>query len=144
MNSSARSASPVCAANAKVSSCKAVWMDCWSRPPLSAANSPSRTTSRHWLWRSYRLEHPYFPPTPDLILMDMSLPVVDGWEATLQLKAALKTRNIPVIALTAHAMSGDREKAMEAGCDDYDIKPVELDRLLGKIAALLARSKGSA
>ena len=75
---------------------------------------------------------------PDLILMDMSLPVIDGWEATRQIKANDATRKIPVIALTAHAMAGDREKAMEAGCDDYDTKPVEITRLLGKIAALLA------
>ena len=74
---------------------------------------------------------------PDLILMDMSLPVLDGWEATRQLKASPETSSIPVIALTAHAMSGDREKAMEAGCDDYDIKPVELSRLLAKMEALL-------
>ena len=77
---------------------------------------------------------------PALILMDMSLPVVDGWEATRRIKAAPATRAIPVIALTAHAMSGDREKAVEAGCDDYDTKPVDLTRLLGKIEALLARS----
>jgi two-component system, cell cycle response regulator DivK len=75
---------------------------------------------------------------PDLILMDMSLPVIDGWEATRRIKANDATRKIPVIALTAHAMAGDREKAMEAGCDDYDTKPVEIARLLGKIAALLA------
>ena len=75
--------------------------------------------------------------TPDLILMDMSLPVVDGWEATRQLKSAPETQSIPVIALTAHAMAGDREKAVEAGCNDYDIKPIELPRLLGKIEALL-------
>jgi CheY-like chemotaxis protein len=74
---------------------------------------------------------------PDLILMDMSLPVIDGWEATRQIRANDATRRIPVIALTAHAMAGDREKAMEAGCDDYDTKPVEIARLLGKIAALL-------
>jgi two-component system, cell cycle response regulator DivK len=75
---------------------------------------------------------------PDLILMDMSLPVIDGWEATRRVRANDATRGIPVIALTAHAMTGDREKAMEAGCDDYDTKPVEITRLLGKIAALLA------
>jgi two-component system cell cycle response regulator DivK len=75
---------------------------------------------------------------PDLILMDMSLPVVDGWEATRRIKANAATRRIPVIALTAHAMAGDREKAMEVGCEDYDTKPVEMSRLLGKIAALLA------
>jgi CheY-like chemotaxis protein len=75
---------------------------------------------------------------PALILMDMSLPVLDGWEATRQLKSSPATRAIPVIALTAHAMSGDREKAMEAGADDFDTKPVDLERLLEKIAALLA------
>jgi CheY-like chemotaxis protein len=73
----------------------------------------------------------------DLILMDMSLPEIDGWEATRRVREAPETKNIPIIALTAHAMSGDREKAMAAGCNDYDTKPVELDRLLGKIAALL-------
>lgn len=73
---------------------------------------------------------------PDLILMDMSLPVVDGWEATRQLKAYDATKAIPVIALTAHAMAEDERKAREAGCDDYDTKPVELPRLLGKIEAL--------
>lgn len=74
---------------------------------------------------------------PDLILMDMSLPVVDGWEAARRLKTMDETRGIPIIALTAHAMTGDREKAVEAGCDDFDIKPVDLQKLLEKIAALL-------
>jgi two-component system, cell cycle response regulator DivK len=74
---------------------------------------------------------------PALVLMDMSLPGIDGWEATRQLKADPATRAIPVIALTAHAMAGDREQALAAGCDDFDIKPIELDRLLGKIEALL-------
>ncbi len=73
----------------------------------------------------------------DLILMDMSLPEIDGWEATRQLRAAPETATVPIIALTAHAMAGDRDKALEAGCNDYDTKPIELDRLLGKMAALL-------
>ena len=75
---------------------------------------------------------------PDLILMDLSLPVIDGWEATRRVRANDATGKIPIIALTAHAMAGDREKAMEAGCDDHDTKPVEITRLLGKIAVLLA------
>jgi two-component system cell cycle response regulator DivK len=75
---------------------------------------------------------------PDLILMDLSLPVLDGWEATRRIKAAAATRHIPVIALTANAMAGDREKAMAAGCDDFDTKPLELPRLLGKIRALVS------
>ncbi len=75
--------------------------------------------------------------TPDLILLDMSLPVLDGWAAARQLKADEGTRGIPIIALTAHAMAGDREKALEAGCDEYDTKPVELPRLLEKIETLL-------
>jgi two-component system cell cycle response regulator DivK len=74
---------------------------------------------------------------PDLILMDMSLPILDGWEATRRLKSAPETASIPIIALTAHAMTGDRERAMAVGCDDYDTKPVELHRLLAKIQALL-------
>jgi len=81
---------------------------------------------------------------PDLVLMDMSLPVLDGWEATRILKAAPATRGIPVIALTAHAMSSDRAKALEAGCDDYDTKPIDLPRLLEKIEALLGGTKSGA
>jgi two-component system cell cycle response regulator DivK len=76
---------------------------------------------------------------PDLILMDMSLPVLDGWEATRRVKADPATQSIPVIALTAHAMAEDREKCLAAGCDDFDTKPVELPRLLGKIQALLSK-----
>jgi CheY-like chemotaxis protein len=75
--------------------------------------------------------------TPDLVLMDMSLPVVDGWEATRRLKADDRLKHIPIIALTAHAMANDRDKALEAGCDDYDTKPIELPRLLAKMEALL-------
>lgn len=82
-----------------------------------------------------------FGENPDLIIMDMSLPVIDGWEATRQVKAAPATSAIPVIALTAHAMAGDREKAIEAGCDDYDTKPIDLPRLLGKITMLLERKQ---
>ncbi len=78
---------------------------------------------------------------PDLILMDMSLPVLDGWEATRRIKAETATRDIPVIALTAHAMSDDRDRAFAAGCDDYDTKPVELSRLLEKIETLLAKGR---
>ena len=74
---------------------------------------------------------------PDVVLMDLSLPGIDGWEATRQLKAADATRSIPVLALTAHAMAGDREKALEAGCDEYDTKPVDLPRLVDKIEGLL-------
>ncbi|HEV3364453.1 MAG TPA: response regulator [Acidimicrobiia bacterium] len=74
---------------------------------------------------------------PDIVLMDLSLPGIDGWEATRQIKAADETRSIPVLALTAHAMAGDREKALEAGCDEFDTKPVDLPRLVDKIEGLL-------
>jgi CheY-like chemotaxis protein len=79
---------------------------------------------------------------PDIILMDMSLPILDGWEATRRVKSALETASIPVIALTAHAMEEDKEKALAAGCDDFDTKPVELPRLLEKIQSLLNASAG--
>lgn len=74
---------------------------------------------------------------PDLVLMDLNLPVIDGWEATRRIKANAQTRAIPIIALTAHAMAGDREKALAAGCDDFDTKPIDLERLLAKIRAVL-------
>jgi CheY-like chemotaxis protein len=80
---------------------------------------------------------------PDLILMDLDLPVVDGWDATRRLKANAVTRGIPIIALTAHAMSGSRDKALTAGCDEFDTKPVDFDRLLGKINQLLAGKHGA-
>ena len=80
---------------------------------------------------------------PALVLMDMSLPGLDGWEATRRLRAMPETRTVPVIALTAHAMAGDREKALAAGCDDFDTKPVDLARLLEKIEALLGRGAGA-
>lgn len=76
---------------------------------------------------------------PDLILMDLSLPIMDGWEAIRRIKADEATKKIPIIALTAHAMSGDREKALNAGADEYDVKPVEMDRLLAKIQALIGK-----
>ena len=75
---------------------------------------------------------------PDLVLMDLSLPGIDGWEAARRIKAGADTKHLPVIGLTAHAMAGDREKALEAGCDDYDTKPIELERLIGKIESLLS------
>ena len=81
--------------------------------------------------------------SPDLILMDMSLPVVDGWTATRELKADASTRSIPVIGLTAHAMAGDREKCLEAGCEEYDTKPVDFPRLLEKIQVLLDKKLGA-
>ena len=80
--------------------------------------------------------------SPALVLMDLSLPVMDGWEATRRLKAAAETRDIPIIAVSSHAMAGDRQKALAAGCDDYDTKPIDMARLLSKIEALLlAREK---
>ena len=79
--------------------------------------------------------------TPDLILLDMSLPVIDGWEAARRLKASPTTASVPIIALTAHAMAGDREKALAAGCDDYDAKPVDFPQLVAKIDALLAQRR---
>jgi len=79
--------------------------------------------------------------SPDLILMDMSLPVLDGWEATRRIKATAELCKIPIIALTAHAMATDRDKALKAGCDEYDTKPIELERLLGKIRTLLAAAR---
>jgi len=78
---------------------------------------------------------------PDIIILDMSLPVIDGWEAAQRLKSSATTRSVPIIALTAHAMSGDRERALAAGCDDYDTKPVDFPQLLAKIDALLARPR---
>jgi two-component system, cell cycle response regulator DivK len=78
---------------------------------------------------------------PDLILMDMSLPVLDGWEATRRLKGMRETAAIPVIALTAHVMAGDRDKALDAGCDDFDAKPIDFERLLGKMQALLKKQE---
>jgi two-component system, cell cycle response regulator DivK len=80
---------------------------------------------------------------PDLVLMDLGLPVLDGWEATRRLKGAAETRAVPVIALSAHAMAGERERALEAGCDDYDTKPVDLERLLAKIRAQLGKGAGA-
>ena len=80
---------------------------------------------------------------PDLVLMDLDLPVLDGWEATRRLKAAPETRSIPVVALSAHAMAGERERALAAGCDDHDTKPVDLDRLLAKIRAQLGKGAGA-
>jgi two-component system, cell cycle response regulator DivK len=77
---------------------------------------------------------------PDIILMDFSLPLMDGWEATRRVKAGDATRDVPVIGLTAHAMSGDREKAIEAGCDEYDTKPIDLDRLIDKIERLVKKA----
>ena len=80
---------------------------------------------------------------PDLVLMDLSLPILDGWDATRSIKSDAETKHVPVIAITAHAMAGDKERAFEAGCDDYDTKPVDLTRLLVKIDALLQRGAGA-
>ncbi|HET7376749.1 MAG TPA: response regulator [Anaerolineae bacterium] len=80
---------------------------------------------------------------PDLVLMDLSLPILDGWDATRSIKSDAETKHVPVIAITAHAMAGDKERAFEAGCDDYDTKPVDLTRLLVKIDALLQRRAGA-
>ena len=80
---------------------------------------------------------------PDVILMDMSLPILDGWEVTRRLKSSTTTNHIPIIAITAHAMSSDRNKALEAGCNDYDTKPIELPRLLQKIETLLSEAAGA-
>jgi two-component system, cell cycle response regulator DivK len=80
---------------------------------------------------------------PDLVLMDLGLPVLDGWEATRRLKGAAETRAVPVVALSAHAMAGERERALQAGCDDYDTKPVDLERLLAKIRAQLGKGAGA-
>ncbi len=79
--------------------------------------------------------------TPELVLMDISLPVIDGWEATRQIKSVQETQSIPIIALTAYAMAGDREKSLDAGCNDYDTKPIDLPRLLGKIQTLLEKQE---
>ncbi|MCM2314715.1 MAG: response regulator [Thermoanaerobaculia bacterium] len=80
-------------------------------------------------------------PAPDVVLMDLSLPGIDGWEATRQIRASEQGRTLPIIALTAHALTDDRDKSFAAGCDDFDTKPIELPRLLGKIDALLARPR---
>jgi len=81
--------------------------------------------------------------SPDIVLLDMSLPIMDGWQVAFRLKANALTKNIPIVALTAHAMSSDREKALAAGCDDFDTKPIELERLLGKMENLLKRGRVS-
>ena len=104
------------------------------RAAVTPGGSPGRSAMGRPPGRGRPAEEPL-----DLIIMDMSLPVLDGWEATRRIKAAAETRGIPVIALTAHAMSGDREKALESGCDDYDTKPIDLPRLLEKMTAALGR-----